>query len=71
MTSGPNSLDYNLYTDSNRTTVWGDGLSSTATIAGTGSGINQTATIYGRITAGQTSAPAGSYADTVSVTLTY
>ena len=72
MTSGANLLDYAIYTDSARTSVWGDGaLGETATISGTGSGVAQANTIYGRVPSGQTSLPAGSYADTVSVTVTY
>lgn len=71
MVSGSNLLDYTLFTDSSRTSVWGDGSGTTATIGNTGTGTAQTVTIYGRVTAGQTSAPAGSYADTVSVTVTY
>jgi spore coat protein U-like protein len=71
MTSGSNSLTYGLYTNAARTTVWGDGTGSTATVTNTGSGSAQNFTVYGRIPAGQTSTPAGIYADTVSVTITY
>ena len=71
MASGGNLLNYTLYTDAARTNVWGDGTGSTATVTGTGSGVAQNFTIYGRVPAGQTSAPAGSYSDTVAVTITY
>ncbi len=71
MTAGANLLGYNLYTSSAYTTVWGDGTGSTATIGGTGSGSAQAVTVYGRVAAGQTTVPAGSYADTVAVTITY
>ena len=71
MTSGANLLNYNLYTSSARSTVWGDGTSSSAAIGNVGSGVAQNFTVYGRIAAGQTSVPAGAYADTVSVTVTY
>ena len=71
MTAGANLLGYNLYTSSAYTTVWGDGTGSTATIGGTGSGSAQSVTVYGRVAAGQTTVPAGSYADTVAVTITY
>ena len=71
MTAGPDWLSYNLFTNASRTTVWGDGTGSTATITGTGSGSAQAVTIYGRVNSGQTSAPAGNYADTVAVTITY
>lgn len=71
MSSGSNLLDYSLYTDAARSSLWGDGTGSTAAVTGTGSGVAQDFTIYGRVPAGQTSVPAGSYADTVSVTITY
>src|SRR5436190_1433424 len=69
--TGTNLLNYNIYTTSARTTVWGDGTASTATIGGTGSGSAQSVTVYGRVGSGQTSLPAGAYADTVAVTVTY
>jgi spore coat protein U-like protein len=68
MTSGANLLNYALYSDSSRTTVWGDGVGET--IDGTGTGTAQSTTIYGRVPSGQT-VPAGGYADTVNVTVTY
>jgi spore coat protein U domain-containing protein, fimbrial subunit CupE1/2/3/6 len=71
MTAGANLLNYNIYTTAARTTVWGDGTSSTATIGGTGTGAAQNVTVYGRVASGQSSVPAGAYADTVAVTVTY
>lgn len=71
MTSGSNTLSYNLFTDSGRTTVWGDGTGSTSALTGTGTGGAQSVTVYGRVASGQTSVPVGSYADTVAVTVTY
>lgn len=70
-TAGGDVLNYSLFTDAGRTIVWGDGTSSSSAIPGTGTGTNQNVTIYGRIPAGQTGAPAGNYTDTVSVTITY
>jgi spore coat protein U-like protein len=71
MTSGANLLNYNIYTTAARTTVWGNGTGGTAAIGGTGSGVAQAVTVYGRVGSGQTSVPAGAYADTVAVTITY
>lgn len=71
MTSGANLLNYNLYTTAARTTVWGDGTSSTGLLTGTGTGTAQNVVVYGRVGSGQTTVPAGSYADTVTVTVTY
>ena len=67
-----NLLNYVLYTDSARSSIWGDGTGgTTATIDDTGTGSAQAKTIYARVPSGQTSLPAGSYADTVTVTVTY
>jgi len=72
MASGANLLNYALYTDSARTTVWGDAADATTVkFSGTGNGAAQASTIYARVPSGQTSVPAGSYADTVTVTVTY
>ncbi len=71
MGSGGNVLGYNLYTDSGYSSVWGDGTASTVLVSDTGSGVAQSVTIYGRVGSGQTSVPAGSYSDSVSVTVTY
>src|SRR4051812_10023563 len=69
MTSGGATVNYTLYSDSGRTTVWGVTI-GTNTVAGTGNGAAQSYTVYGRIPAQTTPAP-GSYADTVTVTVSY
>mgnify|MGYP003579933320 CR=1 FL=1 len=71
MSSGANLLTYNLFTDAARSSVWGDGTGSTADIDGTGTGVVQNVAIYGRVGSGQTTVPAGSYADTLAVTVTF
>lgn len=71
MAAGTDLLNYTLYTDSSRSSVWGNGTGSTAQFSGTGTGAAQSSTIYGRVPSGQTSVPAGNYSDTVSVTVTY
>jgi spore coat protein U-like protein len=70
MTGGGNQLDYNLFTDSTHLTVWGDGTSGSVTVSGTGTGSNTAYTVYGLIPAKQ-NVPAGSYSDTITVTVTY
>ena len=70
MTSGSNTLTYQIFSNAGRTTNWGNTV-GTDTVAGTGNGSAQTITAYGRIPAGQTSAQVGSYTDTVTVTITY
>jgi spore coat protein U-like protein len=63
------TLNYALYSDSARTNNWGSTI-GTDTQAGTGSGLTQNLTVYGRIAGSQTPL-AGTYTDTVTVTLTY
>jgi spore coat protein U-like protein len=63
------TLNYLLYRDSTRTSIWGE-TTGTDTLAGTGTGTNQALTVYGRIPANQRPQP-GAYTDTVTVTLTY
>lgn len=65
--AGANSILYNLYTSTARTTVWGDGTSGTATVPAASA---TTYTVYGRIPANQ-KVPVGSYSDVVVVTLVY
>jgi spore coat protein U-like protein len=70
MKSGTNTLGYQLYLDTGRSTVWGDGTSSSSTKSGTGSGSAQSLTVYGRIPSLASVVP-GTYTDTVTVTVTY
>jgi spore coat protein U-like protein len=68
MANGANLLAYGLYHDRSRTSDWGD---SPATIAaGTGTGGDQTLTVFGSIFGNQ-SASIGTYSDTVVVTVSY
>lgn len=68
-------LDYNLYVDSARSTVWGDGSGGTTTV-NDGYLITlllpyeRNYTVYGRIPAAQ-NVPPGSYSDTIVVTVNY
>jgi spore coat protein U-like protein len=63
-------LKYFLYSNSSRTTLWGDGTSGTSTIGGTGTGATATLNVYGRIPAGQF-LNAGSYSDKITITISY
>jgi len=69
MSSGGNTLDYSLYQNTQRTNVWGDTV-GVDTVADTGIGTTQNFTVYARLFALQNAAP-GSYADTVTVTVTF
>jgi spore coat protein U-like protein len=74
MTGGAFNLNYNLYTTAARTNVWGNGGGGTQTVTPGGTFnfpfINYSATVYGRIPALQ-NVGAGTYTDTVVVTVTW
>ncbi|HJW42555.1 MAG TPA: spore coat U domain-containing protein [Rhizomicrobium sp.] len=69
MNNSGTTVSYKMYSDSGHTTNWGN-VVGTDTVAGTGNGAQQTLTIYGRVPAQTTPAPA-TYSDTVTVTVTY
>src|ERR1051325_2529104 len=69
MTSGANTVNYTLYSNSGRTTVWGNTV-GTDTVAATGNGSAQSYTVYGRVPPQAAPAP-GTYTDTITVTVTY
>jgi spore coat protein U-like protein len=65
---GSDFLNYTLYQDTGRSTVWGN---TTGTgVAYTGTGLVTVLTVYGAVAAGQ-NVPAGSYTDTVVATITF
>lgn len=70
MTNGSYLVDYELYQNAGRNVVWGNvpGERQAGTGLGPGSGLNFT--VYGRVFADPT-AEAGSYADTVTVEVTF
>jgi spore coat protein U-like protein len=69
LSSGGNSLAYNLYTSASRSVIWGDGTggSSTMTVAGDAS---TSLSVYGQIPAGQDPG-AGSYSDSILLTVEF
>lgn len=70
MTDGTHNVAYAMYSNAGRTTIWGD-TASTNTVAATGNGSDQTHTVYGRVASIPSTAVAGAYSDTVTVTVTY
>ena len=68
LASGPYRLNYNLFTDASRATVWGDGTGGSSTVPGSSASTNFT--VFGRIAARQ-NAHVGIYGDSVTVTLTF
>jgi len=70
MVDGASTLDYGLYQDATHLTNWGDTV-GVDTVSLTGNGAAQVTTVYGRIPGSQPTVPAGSYSDTITVTVTY
>jgi spore coat protein U-like protein len=69
MKLGSALINYSLYSNSGRTTNWGNSV-GTDTVSGTGTGTAQSLNVYGRIPPQTTPSP-GTYNDTIVVTLTY
>ena len=69
---GSEVLQYNLYRNAARTTIWGDGTGGTSvySLANPPNNSNVNLTIYGRIPA-QQDVSAGSYTDTVSAVINF
>ncbi|WP_260928894.1 spore coat U domain-containing protein [Novosphingobium sp. 9] len=73
MVKGADTLTYQIYSNTARTTVWGNGTGGTSTVTVSLTGLlssSATATAYGRIPARQF-VRAGAYTDTVTITVTY
>jgi spore coat protein U-like protein len=70
MRFGSETLNYNLYLDSTRTTIWGDGTGGTQVYsqANPPNGLNIILSVFGRIPAGQ-DVSAGTYSATVTATI--
>lgn len=69
MINGSSYVGYQLYSNAGRSMVWGNTI-GTNTVASTGTGTAQTYQVYGTVPAQATPA-AGTYTDTVQVTVTY
>jgi spore coat protein U-like protein len=71
MKDGTAVLKYQIYTSAALSAVWGDGTGTTSTVAaGNDSATTDTITGYGVVTPGQF-VLAGSYTDTITITVTY
>lgn len=71
--NGSSELRYNLYTNSTRNQIWGDGTGGSVRVSRSFAGlllVDRNITVYGRIDAGQ-NVPADVYRDTIIVTVTY
>jgi len=73
--NGTYTLQYNLYTSSAYTAVWGDGSGNSQVRIGTGTGVGTpvTWTLYGLLpdNAANQAAAVGHYSDTILVVMTY
>lgn len=72
MTSGGQSLSYNLYRDAARSVIWGDGTGGTETYRNTSFPRRQDVTIYiyGDVPAAQ-DVSAGTYSDSITATIIF
>ena len=72
LANGTSLLNYNLYTTSAATTVWGDGSTGTSTVPGTGTGVLTPVakTVYGAIPINQ-DLPPGTYTSLITVTVNF
>ncbi|MCX7982833.1 MAG: spore coat U domain-containing protein [Syntrophales bacterium] len=69
-TGGSELLNYNLYTDASRSTIWGDGTGGTRTVTQRVNRTTVNLTVYGRIPAGQ-DVSVGQYSDILVITVNY
>jgi len=67
--STASTVPYKMYSDAARTANWGNATSDDVNGSGTGSAVNHT--VFGRVPAQAVAPQAGSYSDTVTVTITY
>lgn len=76
MVSGASLLNYDFYTSSAYSSIWGDGTGGSQKVSGTLSilvigGTSKQLIVYGRIPGSQSAVRTGSYSDAVVVTVTY
>jgi spore coat protein U-like protein len=72
MANGANTMQYNLYTNAARSSIWGNTVGSWVSGSGAGLAIAQTLTVYGRVASGQSNLAVGNYQEnTITVTVTY
>jgi spore coat protein U-like protein len=65
MVAGTQALNYQLYRESSRTSIWGN-TTGTDTVTGVGTGLAVDHTVFGAVPAKQV-IPAGEYSDTITV----
>ena len=70
MRKGTETLTYNIFMEASASTVWGDGSGGSDTFTTRATLDSPTVTMYGMVPAGQ-DVSAGSYSDTVTVTVLF
>jgi spore coat protein U-like protein len=70
LSGGNATVGYQIYSDAQHTTLWGDGSSGTSAVFGTGSGNTASFTMYGVVPAQNTPQP-GNYTDSVTATISF
>jgi spore coat protein U-like protein len=72
-TNGGDYMIFNVYHEASYSTIWGDGITAGSVLGGTlpTGDSNQSHAVYGRIAAGQNTLKAGSFSDSLTMTLTY
>lgn len=63
-------LNYNIYTDSALTTIWGDNTGGSSTVTGKDEATTKNYTMYGQLPLPQGVAPS-TYSDSITITVTY
>ncbi|MBU8545387.1 MULTISPECIES: spore coat protein U domain-containing protein [Roseomonadaceae] len=76
LSSGAERLDFEIYTDANRSIVFGEGAGGTALLSGSGTAsqvapLRMNFTVYGRAPARQRAPRAGAYTEALTVLMTY
>jgi spore coat protein U-like protein len=66
-----NTIDYNLFRDSGRTEILGDGTGGTFEIAFNSTGGADAFDVFGRVAGGQNPKPVGTYSSTVTATVAF
>ncbi|RYZ04204.1 MAG: spore coat protein u, partial [Comamonadaceae bacterium] len=64
---GNDYIAYGIYKSTGTSDPW----NAATPLTGTGNGSNQALSIYGNLASGASNAPAGTYLDTVTATVTY